>query len=449
MKRIRNLILLFSLLLFPMNVLAGEDEMPLTCSGPDAEGEYHYEWADYGGFYTNLLMGKEAECGYIEFEEGLTWQFTKDFVPFSYVNGDLLWESGEYKVYIFPSEDTTAGFFTTFTFSLTGFSAEEEQQGMDMDAFLPSFEDNSNMGQQTADRNEMDMEAMMAQYADIAISEQEMHFIYSEELGNLLFQAGDLEILSSNVPNGAVVASAVQVVPASRITQYVYQNGELINAPEDNQYKEPGCYEIISTTFLSEEEGSKKADSSSKTMLQTRFVFRIIEDGTSEISVISAPEGFRFDSITYEGQAQEIPEHGFYFMEKEGNYRFVLISNEDDSLYYTLEFCRDTIAPFLEFSKEINGGNVETPLVYSCKEKNVTYEIYRNNERYMLSEPELNYGGYYRIIVSDTYGNEREYEFNLVTRYHFNKGLAAGIGIGILLLIILFMYNVRHHMRVV
>lgn len=430
----------------------------LTLTGIDDEGSLCYEFGDFGGITTNIKEGTTAEFGFLEFSDTLTYQMMLDGNAYNYENGDLLLDSGNYVVFIYPKEDLSI--FTTFAFSIkndafasddswisdyTGGEVSDNSWDLNQGNLNNNDPQDLNFNFDFGYGSQENIEDMLGGYTGIEIDESKMDFKYSEELGNLLFYVGDVTFIKSNIPNGSIVTNPVQVTPASGITQYVYHNGVLEVTPEEYIYKEPGYYEIVSTTFKTPE-GSE--DTMSRIMVQTIFRFTIIDSSARDYNVVSAPEDFVMDRVVYQGKEQEIPESGYFFLGRDGKYVFHFTCLNDSALTSSLEIDKDTVAPFVSFSQDITGGPVKAPLTFTCDDANAKIQVYRDNQECLLSGQQIEYGGVYYLVATDSHGNSREYEFSIKTEYHFFSPGMVVILVIIVLMLAFFMLYKRGQMQV-
>lgn len=253
-------------------------------------------------------------------------------------------------------------------------------------------------------------------YPEIGVQEQEMSFLYDKEQGLMRFDADGRELLTANIPNGAVSAMPVYQKAADGVMQTIYRNGEYIASSEDGVYAESGFYRCIQTVYPEIENGIGEDTS----IITTSFCFWIADEKETCANVVGAPEGFLLERVYYQGIEQEVPKSGYYFLQGEGKYEFCFALAEDAGLSYTLELNRDTTAPFLDFDRNIEDGTATAPFSITSEEASCSYQVTRNGMKYDYVEGEsLKTAGYYEVVVSDEYGNGRKYTFLLEADYEF------------------------------
>ena len=89
---------------------------------------------------------------------------------------------------------------------------------------------------------------------------------------------------------------------------------------------------------------------------------------------------------------------------------------ETQSVYATSTFERDTIAPFLTFSKDLGNGKVKGPIAFS--KSDVSDRVYLSYNGY-TSETVINEfaeAGKYGLEVVDAAGNKRHYYFEITRK---------------------------------
>lgn len=395
------------------------DEVSLTTSDP--ENGYRYEWDHYGGFYTNVLQGENAEFAYFLIDETLDYQMLKEGEAYVYMQEDLLLENGSYTLYLFTREEETGGSYCTFNFQITS-----DYLGM-------------------VERWEQTVTDSMS-FSNIGVQELEMSSFYDKEQEVMRYWTEERELLIANIPNGAIVVMPVYLKAADGVTQTIYRNGEYISPPENGIYEENGSYKCIQMVYPDMTNSAAEDNS----IIMTVFHFRIVDGKEMCANVIGAPEGFLLDRVFYQGKEQEILQSGHYFLQGEGNYQFCFTSMEDAGLSYSLEMTKDTTAPFLDFNQEIEDGRVTAPLFIISEEPSCSYKVVRNGVEYdYVQEEPLKTPGYYEIVVSDEYGNSRKYTFLLEAAYEFfSPGMILLLSsMTVILLIIL--YRSGHDLTVV
>lgn len=411
---------LLCFLLLGMSVQAGLlKEISLAASDP--ENGYRYEWDHYGGFYTNVLQGGNAGFAVFSIDDTLDYRMLKDGEAYAYLQEDLLVENGSYTLCLFVKNGETQENCATFDFQIVS------------EAFSSAGD-----GGQTAAGGML--------FPQIGVQEREMTWLYDREQGLMRFRTGDTELLTANIPNGAMISTPVYLKAADGVTQTIYRNGKYFMRPEDDIYEEAGFYRCVQTLYPD----IANSAAEDNYIIMTEFYFWIIDNQKTCVNVVGAPEGFYLEQVFYQGTKREIPQSGHYFLQGEGSYRFCFTSAQDGGLSYTLELNKDTTAPFLDFDQEIENGKATAPLTITCKEPSCSYEVVRNGMKYdYVQGKPLTAAGYYEVVVSDAYGNSRKYTFLLEAAYHFfSPGMILLLSsLAAVLLIVL--YRSGHNLTVI
>ena len=271
-----------------------------------------------------------------------------------------------------------------------------------------------------------------------------MDFYFSPDTGNIIYTALGKDVIETSVPNNVMVNNGVYAKSAGAMSQFTYKDGNVIATPADYTYTEPGYYDIVS--FVYTDAGSSGEDEEAGAYAAcTHFTFCILDEKTSEIGVVTAPAGFHFTGIWFNGNQCELPGNDAYFMREDGDYYFTYAADIDVNLVFSADVHRDTIAPFLEFNQEVADGYAEAPVTYTCSEPGATVTLIVDGTNMQLPEnTEIYNAGRYTFRVTDEAGNVREYTFYTKAKYKlFSKGMI------ILLLVcggltILYFMSMRH-----
>ena len=76
-------------------------------------------------------------------------------------------------------------------------------------------------------------------------------------------------------------------------------------------------------------------------------------------------------------------------------------------------------APYLTFSKEIEGTSVSGPVEFSPSETGTTIYLTYNGNRAVTQQSELTVPGHYTLEVMDEAGNVRSYQLQIRQTYQF------------------------------
>lgn len=207
--------------------------------------------------------------------------------------------------------------------------------------------------------------------------------------------------LVSNVPEGYIGPATVQVTVAEEDaeTAVLYRDDEPVEYVRGEVVTEPGSYRLV--------------------LDGCAYTFAVASR-TGTLDIYPAPAGTHFTAASLDGESISLESDRYVQMEQDGTYVLSMEGEAGDTLEVTL--VKDTQAP--EFEVTLQGGTASIQYLSDDIDKIV---LERNGDPvegfsgYTVSSP-----GTYRLIVTDTAGNEASAEFAL--SYHVNAyGIAAVI----------------------
>ncbi len=165
------------------------------------------------------------------------------------------------------------------------------------------------------------------------------------------------------------------------------------------------------------------------------------------MDIINAPNGFLVRQVWKNGMPVKIPQFEYLYLEEDGIYR-ILFEEKHRKCQYILECNIDREAPYLFFNKNFFDEKFYVPLSFTPSEEGCMIEIYQNGEKMPYISNSIEDGGIYRIVISDPYGNQREYSFFLLHNMKIITPTRIILSTVFVLAIIIFMCYQRRHMRV-
>jgi len=238
-------------------------------------------------------------------------------------------------------------------------------------------------------------------------------FMADTGMYNFTLKSG--EIITSNIPAGAIVNSGVAISVPSTVTTVIYKDG----SPYENDslnFTESGFYtvwfEAASVNFnrYFPEEGDYPF-----------ITFRIVSNGTSDIEVFNAPEGCKIIAISDKDDNAIRDENGnasfaldYYWMREEGVYKYTVMDMATGSTYQ-VRIDRDLTSPVFYISGKDSKVNVS----YGCNDV-ARAELYRNNQPVAFDGSTIEGKGNYTLVVTDYAGNTTTANFTL--KDAFNVG---------------------------
>ncbi len=238
-------------------------------------------------------------------------------------------------------------------------------------------------------------------------------FVFETGMYNLTLQSG--EVITSNVPNGAIVNSGVAITVPAGVETIVYKNGTLVDNPSLN-FTEDGFYTVwfnassVSFARYFPEENKYPF-----------ITFRIITRGTADMEIFNAPQGFKIVGITDKDEISIKNSEGgdsllldYYWMTNEGVYNFT-VQDMSTGNQYKVRIDRDLTKPVFFLS----GTDSKVTLQFGCEDvANVL--LLRNNKQVNFDGKTIEGKGNYHIEVTDYAGNTTIADFEL--KDSFNVG---------------------------
>ena len=353
---------------FTISAAAAAAGVPAVMTAEDEENGYRYECVGIGSFSTNIQQGETAAAAVITAAEGLEWELYRDGILQDYENGELIFESGSYKYYLYPT-DGREYLRGVFSFSLEGM----EESGDGENLFVVEDE------------------------PEISLSFDRERNVYVHTLPNG-------EFFTMTIPRGAAGTGSVSVELSEGVTVYgIQKDGETGFFQEPYVFDEPGIYEFTCMTSFG---GTNTGGG----IYYFTIPFLIMPDQTGSRDLIWAPIGFTVQSAWRNGTETAF---GRDFLEtrEDGIYRITFAWEGDTAITYTLSFQADHTPPALVFTKDIYDPLLKAPLEFNCAENGCQVEIYRNGVQTAELSGKISDGGQYRIRVTDPAGNVRVYQF--------------------------------------
>lgn len=376
MRRLCGLFLSSMLLCAVIQLPVCAAVLPSTEVAEDVGNGYRFEIPGIGGFSANGKNGETMSVGVITLDQGLQAQLYRDGEAAVFQNGMAITENGVYELRVFRETQGTPEDFGIYRFQIENNYADIGAGGR----------------------------------AEIRLVENpEMIPEYLPERGMYRYSFRSGRYFDTSVPVGGWSSNQIRLILGQGVNLYsARRDGELTVPEESMVFREYGSYEIgvRSNELGFEGEESYKED----------IVFRLFQrDKAVQYDSISAPLGFIIHSCTLNGERQELSGATVQELRGDGEYRVEFLksplSEGEAPHLYTVEFMRDTTPPELHFSEDIYSGTVRKNLHFSCEETDAEIHIFKNYQRVVATGGNISQNGSYRLLVSDRYGNQREYRF--------------------------------------
>lgn len=234
-----------------------------------------------------------------------------------------------------------------------------------------------------------------------------MERTYQESTAMFTYILPNQSSFQTSVPNAMMAEGPVTFLPMKNAYIVVTRNGMMEKEAEDGSYTKPGDYKFKMTVFP---EGYRGQDMN---YYQVQFAFRILSEVVSDITLYSPPEGFYITEVTYDGKkrAPENPEWEFLY--RDGDYTVRMLDQETGRISCESSFVRDTTAPFLIFTPEIEADRMREPVMLTASEPGVRLQAFYNGAEGVLASNVISAEGRYSFYISDSAGNTRYYKLNM------------------------------------
>lgn len=293
------------------------------------------------------------------------------------------------------------------------------------EALREEFGDLDELDQISDDEYDMDMEQFADQYLDmlengeIEIGTFDGEVIKDPPLKMSIIQNGMLryelpngEFYETNVPNRMITSSPVKVEPSSEVAAVVTKDGSSSSLFNSWYFSEPGEYQIKMIFYKLASENAEDFSA-----YEVSHYFTITGKKTNAYDEISAPDGFTIVSAKRDGIAQEIENPESLVLEGDGLFEIRYRDIQTRSFYLSTTFERDTVAPFLTFSCEIEEGPVKGPVEFYKESTGDKVYLFYNGESAEAIDSVLSQPGVYAVTAVDDVGNSRVYSLEIKKKY--------------------------------
>lgn len=370
------LVLCFSILLSITAQAAQEVSCVLVAE--DVGNGYRYEAPGIGGFTINGREGETLSVGVISLDEGCVAELLKDGYEADFNDGVIL-ENGSYELRIYRegAEDVCG----VFRFTV------ENSYGDMLDYSIENL---------------------------TQVNNPDMEMTYDPQTGRFTYTLPDGEYICAEVPFGGWSGHQTQVEVSENMNVYrVLKDGEPQDFSGGLVFSLPGSYRIT----LWDNELGLNGDTS----YRVDFCFVLYAPAPKNITHINAPMGFQVRSLLWEGNSVEVKDRSYAQLERDGTYE-ILFENPEGTVRWQMELERDTTAPALYFSQDVEKGQTSEYVSFTPSEGNADIEILWNGQQVEAYSPRLAMDGRYQLTITDQAGNSRQYEFTLRKGFEIRSG---------------------------
>lgn len=230
---------------------------------------------------------------------------------------------------------------------------------------------------------------------------------YQEDTGIFTYTLPNQSSFKASVPKGMAAEGPVTFLPMKNAYIVATRNGMMEENSEGGSYTKPGDYKFKMMVFP---EGYQGKDMN---YYQVSFEFQILPDIVTDITLYSPPEGFYITNVIHEG-IEAAPENPKWeFIHRDGDYTVQMVDSETGRIRCEAAFTRDTTAPFMIFTPELETERMKEPVMISISEPGARLQAFYNGTEGILVSNVISAEGRYAFYVSDSAGNTRYYNLNM------------------------------------
>ncbi|MCD8082513.1 MAG: hypothetical protein LUE86_03025 [Clostridiales bacterium] len=284
------------------------------------------------------------------------------------------------------------------------------------------------------------------QDAEEAISQQliETELVMSRTAGGKIrytFPNGNS--FTTTTPRGMITTGPVEFNLSSGVECLVMKGPDQGQVPESFLFTETGVYHLRFFCYQAADTGSEDYN-----LYESNYYFTIIGDTDGSLGAIMAPEGFVITVARRDGKAQEITHENCFFLFGDGRYEIQYADQATGTIRLETVFNRDTTAPFLTFSQELEDGTAKPPLDFYPSEQNCQIWMNYEGEASETTRQTLTAPGNYELTVSDAVGNRRTYRVRVRQVFQLLDIRMVGAGLIVLAGVLVRLWYLRRHMEV-
>ena len=248
----------------------------------------------------------------------------------------------------------------------------------------------------------------------------------------------------TTVPQGMISSQPVDLSLSSGIVGVLRKDDVLNVMPESWHFSAPGNYHI---KMLSYQSGAETV-SNNYNVEEVNCYFTIVGAVDGRLGAVPAPDGFEIEEVRLDGQERSVDNRRCFFLTEDGRYEIQYVSGTDEPIRLSTVFVHDTTAPFLTFSKELDGKEADGPLEFYPSEPDCKIGMSFNGEKGYAVTNVLTTAGNYELRVEDAAGNQRSYHLRIRQTYDWRDARIVLIGVVFLAGLAVWLVFTRRNMRV-
>lgn len=234
----------------------------------------------------------------------------------------------------------------------------------------------------------------------------------TEPSGRLRYTLPNGNYFISSVPCGMITAGPVDLELPEGTIGLVEKDDVKEAFPDSWHFTEKGVYYV--RLLILQPPGDSAVDYN---IYEVNFYFTIIGETDNTLGAVPAPEGFVITGVRLDGKPQKAEHERCYFLKDDGYYEIRFEAIGDVKASARISFTRDTRAPFLSFSREMEPGGIPGEVEFYPSEPGCQVMMHYNGNRGYAVSNRLSAAGSYELSVEDKAGNSRIYHIRLRQTY--------------------------------
>jgi hypothetical protein len=257
--------------------------------------------------------------------------------------------------------------------------------------------------------------------------------VFTQHISSTLF-------FTSNIPNGMMTNSPVELVFPRELELKLIRNGEAAPYRSGQRLSQSGRYSARITVSLPE------AATEGVLGPECRFDFEIAGDAVSGPVFYNAPPGFYIESITLAGDEANAVSGSTAYLGEDGSYELVVADTTGAAPPYYVYLPVLSTRPALRLDGVSNGGFTFGRVRLVPGPDVVRMTVLRDGKPYEPTDRTISSAGLFTVTVENAAGNASRYQFRVLFSL-------AGFAVAVLLALLATAFGMRisylrSHMRV-
>ena len=257
-----------------------------------------------------------------------------------------------------------------------------------------------------------------------------MYYDYS--YGKFVYPVGSngANEITSNVADGMVVNSAVEINVPTDVSVVLYRNGN------EEEFTGAALRTTGEYTLRYHDGGG----------LKTAFSFTIIGSATGMISGYTMPSGFRIKKV-YHDQEEGDFSASYVSLQEEGLYT-IEYECEKTGISYSLMVRIDHTPPEITMAGVKADGKARGPVTITGLTATDKIYITKDGENFKYTSSKLTQSGRYHIVVADDADNSVEFDFTILIYIDTSGIIFLVIVVAVIATVVTFIVMKRKNLRV-